>query len=231
MNKLYLMCAALASLCFFSSCSNKSEYHGLNILYPSQYKILYADEESDSLVFETYDNSELYPLANWIEIIEGSSYDVTYNNRMYVLVSKLSFAPNTTGRTRRGAVQVNSYEYSSAAVYCQLGCLNISHPLPDINDPTQIPDTVSFDLTVDAAAVEDSICFSVSKAWTIDYAENADRSWATIDKTGGVAGDGSVLLTFEPNTDMQKRTTSFVLKSGGVTNTINVIQLPVGGDL
>ena len=80
-------------------------------------------------------------------------------------------------------------------------------------------------MNVSAVTTEDSICFNVSKSWTLDYAANADRTWATINKTQGEAGNTKVTISLTPNTDTENaRTTVFALKCGEVTNYINLKQ-------
>lgn len=230
MNRLYLILASFVYFSFFSSC-NKSEIdnHGLYVLYPSTNKILYADQVNDSLVFQTFDSYEVIPYkSDWITVTAGASYSVNYDPRkLYTFTTLLEFTQNTTGITRVGSVKIDSYEYSSAGVYFQLGFSDITHPAPKYSDPTQvIPESASFEMDVDATSEEDSICFTVSQPWTLDFEENADRTWATIDKVAGQKGYNKVSVTFTPNTDMvNMRSTAFILKCGDVKNLIKITQL------
>jgi hypothetical protein len=100
--------------------------------------------------------------------------------------------------------------------------MNISRPRPSV---TAVADSVSFDLYVNFVATDDSICFDVSKPWTLSYAENADQTWAAFDKAQGSAGKNKVVLTLTPNSDTENgRTTVLALKCGEVTNLINIRQ-------
>ena len=233
MNKLYLICASIACLSFFSSCGNESENHSLYIVYPKPYKILYADQVEDSLIFETFDSYEALSYdPEWITITAGASYSVNYDSRnLYSFKTLLAFTQNTTGKTRVGAVQVNSYEYSSAGVYYQLGCMDINNPAPTFkytDFSSFIPESVTFELEVAANSVSDSICFTVSQPWTLDFAPDADKTWASIEKNAGENGHNNIALSLTPYTDNENaRSTSLVLKCGEVTNVIKVKQLPV----
>ena len=226
MKKVYSLSAIAAALLILASCSKDPENHTLYLVHPDNPNYyLFAVQETDSVVFETFDSYNMFSMEDWITVTAGESYDVKYDYRnLYAFTSLLSFEPNTTGKARKGYVLINSYEYSSAAFFTQLGYMNINHPSARA---TETLDSVSFDLNVSAVTTEDSICFNVSKSWTLDYAANADRTWATINKTQGEAGNTKVTISLTPNTDTENaRTTVFALKCGEVTNYINVKQFP-----
>ena len=227
MKKVYLLCAIAAALFLFASCHKDPENHTLFIVYPNPSQpfegCLYADEELDAIVFETFDSYNAFSMAEWISVTAGESYDVDYDYRnLYAFTTLVSFKPNTTGKNRRGTVRIDSYDYSSAAVFLQLGYMDIHHPMPI---QTAVADSVSFDLYVNFQATEDSLCFNVSKPWTLSYTENADQTWAVFDKTQGTAGNNKITLTLAPNTDTENgRTAVLALKCGEVTNLINIRQ-------
>jgi len=223
MKKVCFLSAIAASILLISSCHKDPENHLLNVVYPSPYGIVYADQELDSIIFETFNSYNTESQVDWIEVVAGASHEVNYDYRnLYAFTSLVKFEPNTTGKTRVGAVRIDSYDYSTAAVFYQYGFLNISHPEPSV---TAVPDSASFDLYVPFIASEDSICFNVSKPWTLTYAEGADQTWTTFDLVQGAAGKGKVTLTVTPNPDTANgRVTVLALKSGNVTNLINIRQ-------
>ena len=233
MNKLYLLCAFFACLSFLSSCGNESENHSLYVVYPNPYKVLYADQVEDSLIFETFNSYEaLSYQPEWITITAGASYSVNYDPRnLYSFTTLLAFTQNTTGKTRVGAVQVNSYEYSSAGIYYQLGCMNINNPAPTLEYTDfsyYIPESAAFQLQVAANSVSDSICFTVSMPWTLEFAPDADKTWVSVEKSAGEKGHNNIALVLSPYTDkVNARSTALVLKCGEVTNVINIKQLPL----
>lgn len=226
MKKVNFLSAIVAGFLLLVSCHKDPENHTLYVVYPNpaqpQGGWVYADQELDSIVFETFDSYNTTSLADWITVTAGASYEVDYDYRnLYAFTTLVSFKPNTTGKTRIGTVRIDSYDYSSAAVFYQLGFMDIRHPEPMT---TVVEDSVSFDLYVNPVATEDSICFTVSKPWTLSYAENSDQTWTAFDKTEGAAGDGNVTITFTPNPNTYGRTTVLALKCGEVTNLINIRQ-------
>ena len=60
MKKVYFLCAIAAVLLLFASCHKDPENHTLFVVYPNPSQpfdgCLYADEELDSIVFETFDS-------------------------------------------------------------------------------------------------------------------------------------------------------------------------------
>ena len=231
MKKVYSLSAIIAFLLLFASCRKDPENHLLSVVHPNSYGLLFADQESDSIVFETFDSYNLVSQDDWISITAGESYDVHYDYRnLYAFTSLLSFKPNTTGKTRIGTVRINSYEYSSAAVFYQFGYMNIRRPAPQA---TEMEDSVAFTLNVPASAAQDSICFNVSKPWTLSYADIADlpyadisdNTWVKFDKAHGAAGDNKVTIDLTPNTNTENaRTIVLALTCGEVINLINIRQ-------
>ena len=223
MKKVNSLCTIAAGILLLASCHKDPENHLLNVVYPSPYGVVYAEQDMDSVIFETFDSYNMISQVDWIKVIAGESYEVDYDYRnLYAFKSLVSFEPNTTGKTRMGAVRINSHDFSSGAVFYQRGHMNISRPQPKV---TALTDSVSFDLYVNFVATADSICFNVSKPWTLSYAENADQTWAVFDKAQGSAGKNKVTLTLTPNSDAENgRTTVLALKCGEVTNLINIRQ-------
>lgn len=232
MNRFCLICVSVACLSFFFSCNKgDSDNHCLDVIYPSPYKVLYADQVEDSLIFATFDSYEAFSnQPDWITITAGASHNISYDPmNLYNLKILLAFAPNLTGETRTGIVQVNSYEYSTAGVFYQTGFLNINNPSPQYvyaSSKYVIPSSATFELQVAGESETDSICFTVSQPWTLNFDDNTDHSWATLEKVSGQEGHNNVKLTFTPNSDTNNaRTTTLILKSSGVSNLITVKQL------
>ena len=221
--------ALLLTLIAASSCVKDPEQHRLVISYPDGYP-LYADQTEDSIIFGTFDSWKVHSLEPWITVKGESSKNVTYNYyKFYVFGVDLDIKPNTTGHTRYGSVEVDSYEYQAYGFYIQYGFLNIYHPQPNvlnIVEDYRLPDSVEFVLRDSADVLTDSICFKVRNDWTLTpVTDGKEAQWVTASQTSGKAGEQTVQLTMEPNTTTGRdRMFEFILQSGEVKNVIRVEQ-------
>lgn len=215
---------------FAASCIKDVDNHMLDIAYPKPYTVLYADQVRDSITFVTFDGYRLQSYADWISIVGEPAEDIKYNSmNVYRLTRILSMKQNTTGGTRSGVVGVTSYEYTTGARYYQVGYLNISHPSPSVHGFafSNVPDTVHFEMSDSANVTLDSVCFNVDDMWQMAVSsEDGDApAWVGIDRRDGVGGKNKVLLTLQPNKDMENdRKATILLKTGEVENRIELTQ-------
>lgn len=218
-------------LCVFAalltqSCLKEAENHYLAIQHPDA-NVFYADHTSDSVAFLTFDNWKVRSLQDWIKLTTNDSYNFNFANQtLYRFSVKLSLEPNTTQKIRVGEVMVNSYDYTTYALFPQVGFLNITSPAPYVERwyNRQLPDSVSFTLADSSFVEHDSICFNVSGDWTLKYAEGADSSWTELSEDQGGAGKNNVRLTLQPNEATEPRETKLLLSCKGVENEIVVRQ-------
>ena len=91
--KVYSLSALAAALLIFASCNKDPENHTLYMVHPSSTNYyLFADQEEDSVVFETFDSYIIYSMSDWITVTAGDYYDVKYDYRnLYAFTSLLSF--------------------------------------------------------------------------------------------------------------------------------------------
>ena len=225
--KLLLACSLLSLL---ASCMKEPEVHQL-IPIESPF-VLYADQMEDSLRFYTLNSWTVTPQVDWI-IVDGDSHkEINYNyTKRYLFKIMLLLKPNTTGRTRKGTVLVQSYDYSYSAPFVQLGLLQVSHPAftaeSYLDEQKVIPDVAHYELIDSAHWTSDSICFTVQNDWNLDFAGETAPDWLLLDKKAGFWGKSRVNLTLTPNTDTENgRETKLRLTSGEVSNIISVRQLP-----
>ena len=225
--KLLLACSLLSLL---ASCMKEPEVHQL-IPIESPF-VLYADQMEDSLRFYTLDSWTVTPQVEWI-IVDGDSHkEINYNyTKRYLFKIMLLLKPNTTGRTRKGTVLVQSYDYSYSAPFVQLGLLQVSHPAftaeSYLDEQKVIPDVAHYELIDSAHWTSDSICFTVQNDWSLEFAGETAPDWLLLDKKAGFWGKSRVNLTLTPNTDTENgRETKLRLTSGEVSNIISVRQLP-----
>lgn len=194
--------------------------------------ILYADQTRDSLFFYTFDSWTVTPQNDWISIEGNSHMDIEYDYmKRYLCRIIVLFQPNTTGKTRYGSVLVQSYDYSYSSPFVQLGLLNVSHPAYTvdswIDEQNHIPEVAHYELVDSANWTNDSICFTVQNNWNLDFADETEPDWLTLDKTTDLPGKYKVNLTLTKNTDTENgRKATLRLTSGEVSNLITVRQLP-----
>ncbi|MBP3712868.1 MAG: BACON domain-containing protein [Bacteroidaceae bacterium] len=229
MNKIITLLLACSLTAFLASCADNSERHELTPV--EQPFVLYADQTVDSLSFFTFDSWSVVSQDEWIAVDGDSHLDFDYDNtRRYLFRVYLKLQPNTTGETRAGTVLVKSYDYAFSAPFVQLGILNLSHPAYTADTPFDeygiIPRTAHYELVDSAHWTEDSICFTVQNSWNLLFPDEKP-DWISLDRTAASAGQYSVKLTLEPNTDTDNgRQAKLKLHSGNVSNEIVVRQLP-----
>lgn len=232
-----LSAVAIAATSMFFSCGHDPETHMLEVAYPRPYKVLYADETTDSLILYTTDTYKVKSTSPWISIVgRDSAYIKNIYSMVYVDTIYLSMLPNTTGTTRSGVVGVFSNGNQSGGRYYQLGCFQIVRPVPMVEAGSvingSIPGVATFEARDSASVlhakgfVPDSLVFRMRGDWDLEFASGADNSWLTLDATHGGSGANVVHLRLSPNKDMENdRTTTLRLLSGDVENKITVRQL------
>lgn len=229
MNKLKTLLLACSLLPLLASCDGEAERHELTPEVSSI--IIYADETIDSLRFYTFDSWTVTPQVDWITVEGNTHLDLVHDNSMrYLCRVILNVKPNTTGKTRKGTVLVQSYDYSYSAPFVQLGLFKVSHPLFTadtwLDEQSGIPDVAHYELIDSAHWESDSICFTVHSNWNLVFADEAPE-WLALDNTMGLPGKHRVNLTLVPNTDTENgRETKLRLMGDKVSNEIIVRQLP-----
>ncbi len=211
------------------ACDNDNEQHLLQMDHPKTYGLLYADQTRDSVAFYTFDTWKVAPDDTpWIKVDGETQIDKTYG--LLVLYSiPLSLEPNTTGKTRRGYVRVNTYEYEAYASYVQLGFLRITRPMATptsyISEYSTIPLEANFTLQDSASFTVDSLSFVTYNPWTLRFKGESNPTWITPAQTEGAEGRSQVTLNLVPNTTDTPREATLLLTSGAVTSEITVRQL------
>lgn len=226
--KKFLLFAVATAAFLFTSCNKESTYHTLGIVYPTQFSsaVIYADQKVDSITFQTTDEVRLDPTNNWI-LIDDSLRHIqveNYYRLVYVLTLPVRFAANTTGEIRQGEVKVsstgdNDWDQSAYASYTQLPWHKIYRPAPAYSYADYQIKDAKFELTDSATQAVDTLRFTTYENWTLTDAEFAHPA-----SLSGKPGNQTVLLTIDPNTTAEERTSTIVLESRGVKTNIFVKQ-------
>ncbi|MGN0234161.1 MAG: BACON domain-containing protein [Bacteroidaceae bacterium] len=227
MNKKSVASALLLTGAMLSmvSCDNDNTFHATSVDYP-YYGTLFADQTQDSIIFTTTDNWSLLTPYNWIHIQGETQGTIKESMSIYTLCNKVNFDENTTDSTRVGYIELHSY-YNSAAVYIQLGYVDISYPYYKVKSyygTTNIPTKVNFTLADSSYVTVDSICFNARKDWNLEIKGDDSQPWVTADKVSGHPGKQKITLSMEENTSTEPRETKAILTSGQVKNEITIRQ-------
>lgn len=212
----------LASLLLLGACGNGTGSHFTEIVYPaSRYRIVMADQTSDSLVIASTDSWNLLNDASeWCHYpSEFNYFNNKYSNTWLTINVPLTFDVNTTGKVRSALLKVDGGESTNAAYFSQVPFLGISRPMRIVsNDLTQ---QQVYPLELAAESTLDSVAFTVYADWTLVPRKG---SWLTLEVTQGQAGDHVVNLTVVPNTSAEERKDTLLLRSNGVQDTIFIVQ-------
>ena len=227
MKKIFLYTCFLVAL---GSCS-ESEFEFHQTYFTPQEidgKVLYADQTNDSTLLVSYDpwkasllfadENEWFSITpNEYQFVKGMQYSET---KVYI-----STTPNTSGKSRIGLIQINTYDIKSTEL---VGLKVYQHPWLNIVKPHGIWNaemametfTINFD---SPHSGQFEVKFTV-------YDENATlisgAEWlrpATVAITPGK--QQSVTVNIDENTDTSEpRTATLVLKSKGIETPISVTQ-------
>lgn len=213
MKKLLFMLPLMAII-LMMGCSKKNDYHMSRFLRPDNGALyVYADQEWDSVSFETTESYNLSSNVSWFKVPdEYSSFKNPYTDAVVLSYAWLQFEPNTTGEMRYGLLHLAAGDYSVDATVIQLPFLNVTYPVRQ--------GYVLSPLLIDATATSSALAFTVYSNWTL----STDCDWLTFEATSGAAGERSVIITTGLNTTDQDRTAKVQLTSRGVTQEITVTQ-------
>ena len=212
--KKLLFLLPLAAIILMIGCSKKSEYHMSRFLRPSDAALyVYADQEWDSVSFETTESYTLSSNVSWFKVPdEYSSFNNPYTDALVLAYAWLQFEPNTTGEMRYGLLHLGAGDYSVDATIIQLPFLCVTNPVRQ--------GYVLSPLVIDANTSSATLAFTVFSHWTL----SSDSDWLTFEATSGAAGDRTVLVTTGINPTDEERTAKVLLTSRGVTQEITITQ-------
>lgn len=213
MKKLLFMLPLMAII-LMMGCSKKSDYHMSRFLRPNDGGLyVYADQEWDSVSFETTESYNLSSNVSWFKVPdEYSSFKNPYTDAVLLSYAWLQFEPNTTGEMRYGLLHLAAGDYSVDATIIQLPFLNVTNPVRQ--------GYVLAPLVIDATTSSASLAFTAYSNWSL----STDSDWLTFEATSGAAGERRVMITTELNTTDEDRTAKVLLTSRGVTQEITVTQ-------
>lgn len=185
----------------------------------------YADQQTDTVQFLSYDSWTLSSEADWITA-SPSKFDVPSGNYAVVPIA-VKLTPNTTGSNRNSYFVINSsYDKQQfAAVVNQYAWLDVKTPngIVEGSTETEFKDwKKTFTTSLKYNVTSYSVKFQT-------YAENAtltsDSEWAVPTQTSfAKKGEYTVSVTMSANTATTPRTATLTLTSNGVSTPITITQ-------
>ena len=217
---LFLVACAGMSLVQVS-CDKEQEFHSTQLFYPfAARSLVYADQQEDSLVFETTESWLLTSNSSWCTVADYiAKVDNPYPNTLVIGKAPIFFTPNKSGDWRLAIVSINAGEYSAQAAYYQAPFLNVIRPAR-VNTQDGFPNKLS-ELTDSARWTTDSVTFRVFGHWTLE----SQSQRLTPEVTQGRAGLHTVRFSQPVNTTATDQTDTLLLVCEGVTDKIPVRQL------
>lgn len=215
------------------SCSMDEPFrHTINIAYPSALSVVYADQTSDSILFDTFDSYEVTSQTDWVKVLDTKDYpshasiNNSYYNMWRVRVN-LQIEPNTTQKVRNGYVAARSYgkkwDETGHGYYKQLGWHNVLHPSPVYTyDKNNVVEACYFLSKDSAMQLIDTLRFEAYEKWTL---EQDDGGFVHAAQTFGEVGINTLILSLQPNNTKTERNCSMkLMSSSGVVTTIKFVQ-------
>ena len=210
----------LAISLLMASCIEDKGNHLTQIVSPNGMAIVYADQPSDTLYYQTTEQHTLTTNVNWMRVQDDIISQIKFKDEMvWLLTIPVLFDPNTTGEWRSAGVKINAGDYSAGAYFAQAPYLNVIRPTRYINGNTL--EVIQYGPLADSAFVTvDSISFTTYGDWTLSTGQ-----WATPAQVSGSAGTHIVRLDLEPyNSTIADRRDTLLLTSRGVTDSIPLLQ-------
>lgn len=228
----YLPLAAILFL--LTSCLKDTYRHQVKVFYPTASGVLFADQQSDSISFTTFDSYSVTCSESWLEVLNSKDHPSSakldnYYNSYYVVTTHLKAEPNTTQKCRLGTVYVRSYstvddwDQTGGAYYYQLAWHNVLYPFEKYEyDTNSNVVGATFARTDTCIAVTDSLKFITYDNWTLEVPEG---SFASVSTLSGKAGEHHLPVQLTANEGTEERSTTLTLKTdNGVSTPITFKQ-------
>jgi len=227
MKKQSLAALGLSAL-LLAACSESSHEFHQTFFYPTNPagRMVYADQESDTLRLVSYDSWTISSSAEWLSVSPAS---LTIGPATGVSQKlDIKTAPNATGKNRTGYLTVNSY-FTIGTSIRQTYWLNIEKPTVGLSAqgnaaPTATSAfedyTADFHMSLKADTTSAEVVFTVYK----DGATlTTPDTWITLPSDTYDEGRHTVKFTFGKNTGPARQAT-LTLTSNGVSTPIRVTQ-------
>lgn len=224
MKKISLLLLFGIALCLSSCNKNTDIEYGILTILPitSVPHYIYADQTVDSAEIVSSSSWTASTTSSWMTM---NSADMTCTVQAGTIQYKtvpIYYTANTTGTVRYSTLKVTNGEKTVGRQDMQTYWLNITNPGVIFTDPETMTGP-SFTLSVEGTTTSANISFTT-------YSSNATLTttsdWVQLGQSQFSAGSHTVAFTLSSNTTGASRTANIVLTSSGISNTIQLIQLP-----
>lgn len=216
MKKLLILPALLLAL---AACDSENEFHQTS--FDKTGVVMYADQVKDSvLLYYSDDWASTLNDASWLSVTPNSG---KMEKGAMLMATPLYFTAeaNTSGRVRYANLTIHSHEQGGITI-TQLPVLNIIFPYYQFKEGTEFTkDNLLFIGYYSGEITEGKVIFTVYRD---DATLTSDQEWVTPEETSFKAGKHEVKLTLQPNPDIEMRTATLTLNSGGVSTDIIINQ-------
>ena len=216
MKILRFLLPAFLFLAVIAACNKENEFHQTRFLRPGSTPLLvYADQEWDSISFQSSESYELSTNVTWCKVDEMTkSLTIPYANALVDCYAWLQFEPNTTGENRSAIIHLAAGEYSIDAFVIQ-------YPFLCITSPTRYGAGLTA-LTFQYNETQKELAFTAFGNWTLALKEPA--AWLQLSRIQGGEGEMTVTVTLETNETGADRSAVVTLTSRGVSEDITITQ-------
>lgn len=216
MKILRFLLPLFALLTAFVACNKDTEFHQTRFQRPGNTPLLvYADQEWDSIAFQTTESFELSTNVSWCKVDERfKSLNIPYSNAFVDCYAWLQFEANTTGESRFAIVHLAAGDYSIDGFIVQ-------YPFLCITSPTRYGEGL-MPLTFQYNETQKELAFTSFGNWALALKEPA--AWLQLSRTEGGEGDMKVTVTSETNETGADRSAVVTLTSRGVSEDITITQ-------
>ncbi len=210
-------CAAL----LLAACEEaKYEIHQ-TFFYPqmSQGMKVYADQQSDTIRLLSLDSWTLASSTpEWLTVTPNEC-TINAGSSANTLLT-LTMEKNMTGQSRRGSIDVRSWDNISMPVV-QVSWLNISQPSSETDNFNDLTKKASFEMSLEALAQDTAVVFTV---YQDEATLTCQSDWVEVETENFAAGKHRAKISVYANPTKDGRSTNLVLTSGGISTDIAITQ-------
>lgn len=100
----------------------------------------------------------------------------------------------------------------ASIAFCLIGCRKEEAPIDDVEIDESLIEIASTNIVAESSDKTAKVVFRTNGPWSASLSDAT--LWCSIDKTSGMAGNNTIVITFEENTSYDERNASLTITSG-----------------